>query len=266
MKKVTIFTLAILMGCGALFAQNNFRITVGGSMPLGDFGKAKVTSDGIEQWALANYDDNHSKKGGAGMGFTIGLQGKIGFSGVEGLGATISVDGFFNWLNQDINDFYEECEDQAGTIVSENIKLNYYSVNKPKYINIAPMVGLNYQYNINDEIGIYTGFGVGANIRYITDFELDEKATNLDNYSHVTIRENLEYHSALSFAYKIGVGAIISKRFVIGIDYFNLGMSKIKGTFFGNIKEDYESENETFSFRAGKVNPMFLTLSIGVQF
>lgn len=265
MKKVTIFTLAILMGCGALFAQNNFRITVGGAMPMGDFGKAEANyANGLLKWALLEFDEESipSNYGGAGMGFTVGLQGKFGFPGVEGLGATVSVDGFFNGMNSDINDFLDDIENER--YQNEYYRLTDRTVTRPKYINVAPMVGLNYQYNLSEAFGLYAGFGVGANFRKITDFEIYSKA--VETYGGENHKsewsDTYTYDMAVTFAFKVGVGAVIANRLVIGLDYFGLGNAKVTGA----SKYADERTNETESFKNGKINPMFLTLSVGVQF
>ena len=262
MKKVQIFTLAILMGCGALFAQTNFRITVGGAMPMGDFGKAEANyANGLLKWALMDYESKPSNYGGAGMGFTAGLQGKIGLPGVEGLGVTLSVDGFFNYLNSDINDFFDDFEKDL--YQEETYKVFNKSTRRPNYINVAPMVGLNYQHNVSDALGLYAGFGIGANFRKITEFRITSYA--MDTYggemTDYKWSSTYTYDMAVTFAFKVGVGAVIANRVVIGLDYFGLGNAKVKGTYEyeeGSVKKE--------SFKAGKVNPMLLTLSVGVQF
>ena len=254
------------MGCSALFAQNSFRITVGGSMPIGKFGDAEAYYSSSEtknllKWALL---DEESKYGGAGMGFTVGLQGKFGFLGIEGLGATVSVDGFFNFLNSDINDYFDDYKHNAFS----RDDVTYISITKPKYINVAPMVGLNYQHNISESFGIYAGFGVGANFRKITDYDI--KIEGFDTYPayKAKLYTEVEYDMAVTFAYKIGVGAVIANRVVIGLDFFRLGNAKVKGEGETSYVNNYHNYNGNVleRFRGSKINPMFLTLSVGVQF
>lgn len=255
-----IFSLAILMGCGALFAQNSFRITVGGSMPIGNFGKAKVINNAVDKWALLTNDK--SGYGGAGMGFSVGLQEKIGFPSVEGLGVILSIDGFYNGLNSELNDVYEETAESLEH--DEDIK--DVSLKTQKHLNFAPMAGVNYEYNLNESFGIFAEVGLGANMRKITNLSLE-----IDGTDGLSYYGKDKYDIKFSFAYKIGLGVIVGNRFVIGIHYFGLGTSKVTGKSEMNGYEegDYGNWNETIEkskIKAGKVNPMLLTLSVGVQF
>lgn len=249
MKKVTIFTLAILMGCGALFAQNSFRITVGGSMPIGNFGKAKVTNSDIQKWGLVD----NTKYGGAGLGVCLGLQEKFGFRNVEGLGLTISLDGFFNGLNNDLDSYFDDVRDLGDK------KYEDYTLHTPKYLNFAPMAGLNYEYHINDALGFFAEFGIGANYRKITNLSTDGKNSN--PFSHY--RTSVKYNSNITFAYKIGAGFIFKNKFILHLGYLGLGSAIAKGKAEVNGTGYGSSSNK---IKNGKINPTLLTLSVGVQF
>lgn len=266
MKKVKVFTLAILMGCGAVFAQNSIRITVGGAVPLGNFGEVKIVKDDIAKWALNPGD--FSQKGGAGLGATLGLQGKIGIPSVSGLGVTLSMDFFYNNLNSDLKEYFDDIIDEN----ENNIDCDDFTIINQKYINFAPMIGMNYEHPINDNFKLFVGFGVGPNFRKITNYSTlyDWHETNVISGEKIyhTDEYKEEYDMNVTYAYKLGIGTVIGKRFVISLDYFGLGTAKAKGDYqsdtYNTLTGKMETESDNFKY--GKITPRILTLSMGVKF
>ena len=84
MKKATLaIAMLTLLSFGAAQAQTHFSLRLGGAFPMGKFADASANfSTGNLNWGL--YDN--SKKGGAGIGVTLGGNFKYDIASVKGLG------------------------------------------------------------------------------------------------------------------------------------------------------------------------------------
>lgn len=257
MRISKLFVLVLLAGFNVAFAQSNFTLSVGGALPLGDYAEGTGNSKtGVTKWELLGKSKG---KGGAGMGVRLGLQEKIGIPSVDGLGITISVDAFFNGLNSDLKDFFSDMES------SEDDYDDYYkaasdeegSITKPYYLNIAPMLGVNYEYDISESFGLFAGMGLGANFRKITNYVVEYSSGD------GVVESTMKYDLGISFAFKVGIGAVVMDKVVIGLDFFSLGSSQVKGKG-AEVYDDEELEPRKFKY--GKVNPKFFTFSLGFRF
>lgn len=260
MRISKLFVLVLLAGFNVAFAQSNFTLSVGGALPLGDYAEGTGNSKtGVTKCELF---EKSKGKGGAGMGVRLGLQEKIGIPSVDGLGITISVDAFFNGLNSDLKDFFSDMESSEDDYDDYD---DYYkaasdeegSITKPYYLNIAPMLGVNYEYDISESFGLFAGMGLGANFRKITNYVVEY--SNYDGDEEYTMK----YDLGISFAFKVGIGAVVMDKVVIGLDFFSLGSSQVKGKG-AEVYDDEELEPRKFKY--GKVNPKFFTFSLGFRF
>lgn len=263
-RKIILFFWAfIMLWSSACFAQNSFSIRFGAAIPMDKFAlvdKAEANKYDIEEihWGLVNKKEN----GGANTGLTFGMQGKFGISAVEGLGVTVSLDGFYNGINSELKEYFDDYADECEEYDED------FSFISPKYINATPMAGLNYEYKINDNIAFNAGFGLGVNFRIITDFKMTYEGDGYDGgeeYSY-SFEEKYSYDNATSFAYKLGFGVVLKERFLISLDYFALGGAEIKGRNSVEYTEDGYSESEKQKFKYGSINPKLLTLTAGIKF
>lgn len=226
-----------------------FQITIGGAKPMGEFGYSAWE----DNWPYCGLENN-SEYGGAGFGITVGLQGKIGIRSVNGLGITISADGFFNGLNSEIRDKYQRIEDEYDENPSYEIKLK-----TPKYINSALMAGVNYEYEFSDAFKVFAGLGMGVNLRWITKLQENER----NEYDgSVVYNYVLNYDTKMSFAYKAELGVVLGEKFVVSLGYFNLGAAKVEGT----VHFSEEGSTQDQPFHLSKITPKILTFNVGIRF
>ena len=189
-------------------------IHFGGAFPVGNF--AEETGDGFS----------------ASPGFNVGVKGKIPLP-VNGLGIFISGDFIFNGLKGLMKDYFDEMEDDG------------YDVKRPRYINVPIFVGLNYKYNFNPHFGIWAEGGFGADLRKITNWE--ESYTDYDYYyGTYTYSYKLKLDMQASFAGQIGTGIMINDLFSIGLHFYGLGASKIKGKLTESITAGGYTDSETY--------------------
>lgn len=254
MKK-TLLTIAVLalLGMGAAQAQKttHFTLKVGGNIPTGSF--AEATGDysaGPINWGLSD----KSKKGGAGLGVNVGMQLKFDIPSVKGLGVIVSVDGMYNSLSRDVKGYFDDMVDDLDGTTSE------FAVTLPSYINIPIMVGLGYMYEPTHNLGIFAEAGLGVNIRIISKFEEYRyvPATNNEVINTTT------YNTTGTFAYRIGAGIMLNKKFSIGLDYYGLGIAKADGTTYTEINGVEQSNPQ--KFKGGKITPSNLAIRFGISF
>lgn len=234
MKKL-ILTAALLLFTGATFAQFQFSVHLGGSLPTGDFGKTQISNEDIYSSVLFN---DYGEQGNAGPGFNLGVKGK-GSLPVEGLGLIATVDGFYNSLNKDMYKFRERNLNSVydgGDYrdVAMEIKL-------PRYINIPVMLGLNYQMDFSDAFGIWVEVAAGLNVRIITDFGTENFEWEGDLWYH--IKNEVDYKTSVCFAYQMGLGAMFANRISLGIHYYNLGNKSLTRTESQTSIDDYGGES-----------------------
>lgn len=265
-KKVLIAAALMAMLGGAAMAQGTFTLKLGGGFPMGDFADAKADyNNGFNnlRWGLWS---KHTD-GGAGLGFNLGFEYNMPVSSVNGLGVVISVDAFYNGLNEDLNDFFADFK--------EDLDNGYdsWSLTTPNYINIPVMVGAKYDLPLTSGINLYGAAAVGANIRIITPFNVTyEQEGYYQGYAiSGTVEEstNIEFDPAVSFAFRLAAGVTFAEKYSIELGYYNLGAGKVKD----EIKYTAEFSNNNYTDQSDKqketlksITPTLLTLRLGISF
>lgn len=246
----------LVLTAGAASAQSSLTLKLGGSFPMGDFADASAEyGEGIDRWGL--WPNDHSKKGGAGLGFALGAEWQNPIAAVQGLSVSVSLDAIYNGLNGDLNDFFSEAQDNAENNYDE------FSISAPRYINVPLMLGLNYNYDLGGNLGLYASAGLGANLRVITPFAIHEEGRD-DGY-RFEMDETFTYSSAVSFAFRLGAGITINHKYSLGIEYYALGASKVKGEIEYEEYYDGDTDREHANAKMGNVAPTMLLLRLGIK-
>lgn len=245
MKKLGILIMMLLLVVGGrALAQTRGTMFLGASFPMGDY----ADFDGFADFALTSIDDDDDDAGAA-IGFNAGLKWYFNV-GVEGLGVMLSIDGFYNGPQSTLKQNYTDGKAVVDGLVVSGFKYNA----TPSFINAPFMLGLNYIYHFNPNLGVYVEAGAGGNLRFITDMEYVSKVSS-------EIKFNNSYDNAFGFAYQAGVGIDVSKNLVIGCSFYDLGKTPVKGA--RTIKNDPTSPHaETW----GTVHPMMLLARVGFSF
>lgn len=246
MKKLAkVLALAFLMVVGSqAMAQTHGCMSLGASFPMNGF----ADGQSITNTALGgNYDD-----GGAGIGFNAGLKWYFGV-GVKGLGVMLSVDGFYNGPNADMKDDYKTTKSDWETWC-DNV-----SVSSPKYINVPAMLGLNYNYELNNQFSVFAEAGIGGDMRYITDYNVKGSSKVLSLKNSV----NNNYDMAFALAWQVGAGVEVSKNLIISCSLYDLGKASVKGETSA-IVEGVETSAKPFEY--GELHPFMVVGRIGFKF
>jgi hypothetical protein len=228
MKKIFILSL-FLMGCVSVINAQFSQFHVGLALPQGDFGDGNVKKH-------APFGDG---VGYAATGFNIGYKYYNPLS-AKNLSLVFGLDVFYNGLNSDAKDEFFDDDDVD------------YSL--PVYLNIPVTVGLNYTHPLNDAIGLYGEFALGANFSKITNYAEEEDDEEM----------SYAFDPAFTFCYGLEAGVFINKKFSIGLRYSQLGSNKFKYKWEysdgqGNDDDDDEKFDKTLSISN-------LSLSVGILF
>ena len=249
--KVFALTLMMVLG-GQAMAQTRGAMFLGASFPMSDF----ADFDGFDDFALTSYelDDDDA---GAGIGFNAGLKWYFNV-GVPGLGVMLSVDGLYNGPCQDLKNWYRTSE---GSFNGGD--LNYTA--KPQYINVPAMLGLNYIYRFNPNLGVYVEAGAGANARFITSMETVRKYVLAVETQKTTTQK---FDNAFTFAYQAGIGIEVAKNLIIGCSFYDLGKASVAGEETVKVRnlEENVSNAETHFNEYGTVHPIMILGRIGFCF
>ena len=257
--KVVAMAAMMIMGSQAM-AQTRSAMFLGATFPIQNYGEFDGS---FYDFALTS-NDVTDDFAGAGIGFNAGLKWYFNV-GAPGLGVMLSVDGIYNGPNSELKTAYRERETSFDGQILDG-SFNYNAT--PKFIHVPAMLGLNYIYHLNPNLGIYIEAGAGGNMRFITDMESISK-TNVLGIDYHTISAQ-SYDMAFSFAYQAGMGFEVSKRLVIGCSFYDLGAAEVKGeeniinkTIIGdNTTTNKESHYNTF----GTVHPYIIMARIGFSF
>lgn len=206
--------LLMVLG-GQAMAQTRGALFVGASFPVKDFAKF----EGFGDFALSS----GGNEAGAAIGFNAGLKWYFNV-GVEGLGVMLSVDGFYNGLNNDVKDAYKNRQSILDALGSN------VSMDTPKYINVPAMLGLNYIYRINPQFAVYVEAGAGGDARFITGYS--EKYTDIFSVKHSA---TIDYPTSFAFAYQVGAGIEVARNLVVGFSFYDLGKAEVRAEKTGDI-------------------------------
>lgn len=261
MRKRVFFAvvLASLLG-GAVNAQTSFTFKVGGAFPIGDYGDVRADyENGILRWGLMEKDE----RGGAATGFNLGVEWRHEIASVKGLGIVISLDGFYNGLNEDLRDFFDDAIKEAE---DDNDDM---TITKPAYLNFPVMAGINYMYEVTSGMKVFGTAAIGANMRFITPLKGESSSSYYSSSAGTTIKSEytttIKYKSATTFGFRLAAGILFNDKFSVEFGYYNLGAGKVKAeaeyesinSYYGN---DSGSEKQTFK----SITPSIFSVRLGI--
>lgn len=237
MKKTNIFKTLAVAAAMMFTAQNanaqlEQSVFLQGGLPTADFNSKVSSFNGL----FGKEDIAKDVSLGLGLGYRCGYLFDIGFGEVMPF---VSADLFWNRTN--------------GTYRDDFMNAGY---KVPNYINVAPMLGVNYRYGLTDIITVFGEFGVGYDAFLITaEGSKGESSTYL------------KYKTTGALAWQVGVGSYFGRHVSLGIHYYGLGRHYIsyngkRSTINGTAINDYPSFDNTNEGR----NLGTLALRIGFHF
>ena len=260
-KKVLVAMAMIAMLNGAAMAQSSFTLKLGAGIPTGDFGEAKVVNGNPERWGLFTKDE----EGGAGLGFNLGAEWRVPVASINGLGVVVSVDAFYNGMNEDINDLLDDLIEEAD---NNNVDA---TLTKPAYLNFPVMVGGNYRFEATPGIMFFGTAAVGANLRIVTPMSLEGEEDYYSDYYNTDVHEEakvtISWKSTVSLSYRLAIGILFNEKYSIEMGYYNLGAGKVKAELEQEIYTSVNgSSNNSNKNTLKSITPEIFTLRFGISF
>ena len=212
LKSLIVLSLMLMMG-GQMMGQTHGALMLGASFPMGNYSNFNSAD-----FALATSGNN----AGAAIGFNAGLRWYFNV-GVKGLNVMLSVDGMYNGLNATAKEFYKDRQSSLDVFGSD------VEITKPCYINVPAMLGVNYTYYFNSNLGIFAEAGAGVDARFTTAYH--EKYSILSQ----KLFSNVKYNIGFGFAWQVGIGLEVAKNLIIGGSYYNLGKAPVTAEKVGDI-------------------------------
>ena len=233
---LSIVLLTVIVLCS--FAQTEkqkdkrFSVHLGPSIPISDF----ASSDG------------NNTDGGAAVGLNVGLEYiyPLSETGLDILGG---IDFSYNGLNKETKDKIKDgaIEDASTLFQTNDVNIKYF-----KYINVPITAGLNYTFQVDDEMAVFANAKLALNFLKITDFEVEYGGEKLI----------FRYDLANNLGFTIGGGFLINQKISVSIDYLGLGEHDINATFI-YTGPDPDIDNESGEIR---IRVDILTLTLGCRF
>ena len=257
-------------------SQNKIRWTVsaGGALPIGSFSKMEYDSDDLST-DCSLFDKGNT--GGAFAGFNLGLKTNVALID-EKLGILFSADFFYNGINSQSKSYMTEmCNYLAyywGQNLGEGEELLSSTCNideNPFFINVPILIGLNYNCVLPNEMCLFGEFGIGANIRHISDWKLTgfQKYifANRSEDTWMQVKETFSYDNAVTFAFRIGVGLCFTKHCSLSLKYNYLGKGNVNGNVEATWSAEYVSPNTSNQpVKLGTITPSLLSITLEYTF
>lgn len=249
MKKFTLVAFLVFLSI-VVFAQKpvRFGVYVGEANPMGNI----ADGEKLDKTVLAPYRD-FSKWAflceTASQGY-VGVGGSVGFDvtyvlPVKGLGVFCGIDYFLNTFQSEITDAYSNWQTEEEKL--SGVKSFDYSL--PYFMNLPILLGVNYQYNFNNIVGIFGEAAVGPNFRLVSDYQTKKEYAN----SFPTETTKIEYDAATTLGFKVGAGVMMWDKMSIVLDFYSLGSAKLEGKYSCEsnsddkgkvtIEKDFKGEN-----------------------
>lgn len=261
MKKKVFLAIAMMVLLGsAAMAQSSFTFKLGGAFPMGDFADVRADyKNSILRWGLMDKDE----RGGAGAGLSVGMEWCHDIVSINGLGIVLSVDGFYNGLNEDVKDYIEDAvKDAEDNDVDITIK-------KPAYLNFPVMAGVNYKYEVGKGMKVFGTAAMGVNMRFVTPLTMESSYSWYSSSAATTVKEEVnttvKYKMATSFGFRLAAGILFNDKFSVEFGYYNLGAGKVKAV--AEIEEYdslYGTETETEKQTFKSITPSIFSVRLGI--
>lgn len=246
---LSVLTAVMIFLSADLSAQTNgFSLHIGGTIPMGSFAQSSNA-----------FLDYGSGKAAAANGFAIGAKAQYSFPIpiVRRLKAMLTVDLLYNGMQNEAKNNLEGYGNMDG----------YFETSAPSYYNIPIMAGVNLSPLVLGPIKLYGEIGMGVNFRMVSDMQRVFEVKASDGSTR-QFAGTVSFDNAATFAFQLGIGLCFLNRVSVGLSYYNLGRTELKGSFtsFEGAEEMIGSiANEYQEFSNGKIGTDMFVVRVGLH-
>lgn len=246
---LSVLTAVMIFLSADLSAQTNgFSLHIGGTMPMGSFAQSSNA-----------FLDYGSGQAAAANGFAIGAKAQYSFPIpiVRRLKAMLTVDLLYNGMQNEAKNNLEGYGNIDG----------YFETSAPSYYNIPIMAGVNLSPLVLGPIKLYGEIGMGVNFRMVSDMQRVFEVKASDGSTR-QFAGTVSFDNAATFAFQLGIGLCFLNRVSVGLSYYNLGRTELKGSFtsfegagemIGSIANEYQE------FSNGKIGTDMFVVRVGLH-
>lgn len=261
MKRIAIFLTLILVG-NLASAQFYVGVHGGATLPKSFYGDSRMSDN---EWM---FTQGHQHKAGAGRGWAAGLDITYAMPFHPSLEVLLSADYMQSPVSRDVEDYY---------LISYRHRYEHcaqYDMQLPQFRNIPVLAGVRYAYPVTNGVDLYGEALAGVNVRIITDWNFsfaDASWTQTDGqtfgeYNNIDLKT---YTNASTFAFRVGAGFLLKKKFSIGASFCMLGSSPLcwdrtvvtRYSVYGDMVENTATEHVNYH----PVNPIMVTITAGFR-
>lgn len=242
MKRFVSFIalLAVLAMGSTVFAQTNgLSLHLGGSMPVGSFGKAGDA-----------FMERYSGDGGAAKGLNLGLKLQYGIPVpiLPSIRIMVTADAMYNDLQSDVKDLFD--------------------ITSPKYFNVPLMAGVNISHSLLGAVKVFGEAGFGVNFRMVTNLERTISVPDLEGGTK-DVTTSVSFDNTRTFAFQVGLGVCLLNRLSLSVHYYNLGKAELSGSL--SSTEEAAAllgswVDEAGKFSNGEIGTSMFMLRLGFHF
>ena len=256
-----VFSFYLLVSV-ALHAQLYVGVHGGATLPQGLYAESRMSDN---EWMFA---EGHQLKAGAGRGWDAGLDISFAMPFHTNLEVTLTVDYMQSTPNRDIREYYELSYTRRYS------QCSHYEMRLPRYRNIPILLGVRYSYPVTVGIDLYGEALAGINCRSFSDWLLaftkepwtPQEELDDPEYNNIDIRT---YTPATTFAFRLGAGFILKKKFTIGASFQMLGKAPLvwdrtvttRYDVYGNISEYTNTAHTDYA----NLNPTLVLVQLGYR-
>ena len=259
MRRFFLILTLMAMAVPAVAQNGNWTFFVGWSQAVGDFGKVDLAKN---DWAFIS---PNSTKGGAGMGFDLGVQYRKAI-GESKMSLVFSADLLYSFPSfAVINNNRRLVQDMAGNFAQ-------VSVTNPKFVNLPLLSGVHFETGLSEGYKVYFEVQGGVAFRRCTD----RSASFVDGHNPLPIvgMELYDYiytdhfYDSPAFAFHLSAGLVDSTHWVLDLGLWHLGSMRLEGT--EDLKYDQYPNSGALhhtkvSFKLGTVTPILFTCRLGYR-
>lgn len=253
MKRFVSFIalLAVLAMGSTVFAQTNgLSLHLGGSMPVGSFGKAGDA-----------FMERYSGDGGAAKGLNLGLKLQYGIPVpiLPSIRIMVTADAMYNDLQSDVKDLLEKPSEVANDL---------FDITSPKYFNVPLMAGVNISHSLLGAVKVFGEAGFGVNFRMVTNLERTISVPDLEGGTK-DVTTSVSFDNTRTFAFQVGLGVCLLNRLSLSVHYYNLGKAELSGSL--SSTEEAAAllgswVDEAGKFSNGEIGTSMFMLRLGFHF
>ena len=258
----SFYLLVLLATPPALHAQFYVGVHGGISLPQGLYAESRMSDN---EWMFA---EGHQLKAGAGKGWSAGIELSYAMPFHPNLEISFIANYLQSPANRDVRNYYESVYPRRYA------QCSLYEMELPRFRYIPLFLGVRYSYPLAGEINLYAEALAGANIRIISDWFLActlepwslHEELAYPEYNNVDLRS---YSPATTFAFRLGMGVLIKKKYTLGASYQMLGKAPLawerttinRNEVYGQVSEYTNQSNTEYT----NLSPTLFLIELGYR-